>query len=78
MKDPPTTIFPIVSILRNDHWCSVPILWQPGNYVEFSRTFVLLLCCFRGGVLTPGAAFAETSLIDRLESHGLRFSTIEK
>ena len=30
-----------------------------------------------GGVLTPGAAFAETSLIDRLERHGVHFATIE-
>lgn len=29
-----------------------------------------------GGVLTPAAAFAGTSLIDRLEEHGVKFSVI--
>ncbi|XP_013872647.1 saccharopine dehydrogenase-like oxidoreductase [Austrofundulus limnaeus] len=30
----------------------------------------------RGGVYTPGAAFAKTTLVDRLNKHGIRFSVI--
>ncbi|MEQ2290266.1 hypothetical protein AMECASPLE_001645 [Ameca splendens] len=30
----------------------------------------------RGGVYTPGAAFAKTTLIDRLNKHGIQFSVI--
>ena len=30
----------------------------------------------RGGVLTPGAAFAGTTLIDRLKKHGVNFSVV--
>lgn len=30
----------------------------------------------RGGVYTPGAAFAKTTLIDRLKKHGIQFSVI--
>ncbi|XP_069549858.1 saccharopine dehydrogenase-like oxidoreductase [Brachyistius frenatus] len=30
----------------------------------------------RGGVYTPGAAFAKTTLIDRLHKHGIQFSVI--
>lgn len=31
-----------------------------------------------GGVLTPGAAFAETSLLERLQCRGLQFAVVEK
>lgn len=31
-----------------------------------------------GGVLTPGAAFAKTNLIERLDEHGIKFSLIEQ
>lgn len=31
-----------------------------------------------GGVLTPGAAFAETSLIERLQRRGMQFTVVEK
>ncbi|CAB3993569.1 saccharopine dehydrogenase-like oxidoreductase [Paramuricea clavata] len=31
-----------------------------------------------GGVLTPGAAFAETTLIERLDKAGVRFVTVEE
>ena len=31
---------------------------------------------FSGGVLTPAAAFAGTSLIDRLDEHGVKFSVV--
>lgn len=31
---------------------------------------------YRGGVYTPGAAFAKTTLIDRLNKHGIQFSVI--
>ncbi|XP_060947483.1 saccharopine dehydrogenase-like oxidoreductase isoform X1 [Limanda limanda] len=31
----------------------------------------------RGGVYTPGAAFYKTSLIDRLQNHGIKFSVRE-
>ena len=32
---------------------------------------------FSGGVLTPAAAFAGTSLIERLDEHGVKFSVIK-
>ncbi|XP_020643666.2 saccharopine dehydrogenase-like oxidoreductase [Pogona vitticeps] len=32
----------------------------------------------KGGVYTPGAAFAKTKLIDRLNKHGIEFSVISK
>lgn len=32
----------------------------------------------RGGVYTPGAAFSKTTLIDRLNKHGLKFTVIRK
>ena len=36
-------------------------------------------CIFAsGGVLTPGAAFAETTLIERLDKAGVRFLTVEE
>ncbi|KAK2159350.1 hypothetical protein LSH36_154g03041 [Paralvinella palmiformis] len=31
-----------------------------------------------GGVFTPGAAFSKTSLVDRLNKHGLKFEIIQK
>lgn len=31
----------------------------------------------KGGVLTPGAAFAETSLMDRLSEHNIKFEVIQ-
>jgi short subunit dehydrogenase-like uncharacterized protein len=38
-----------------------------------------VLCTFSsGGVLTPGAAFAETTLIERLDKAGVRFVTVEE
>lgn len=30
----------------------------------------------KGGVYTPGAAFAKTTLIDRLDTHGIKFSVL--
>ena len=33
---------------------------------------------FSGGVLTPGAAFAETTLIERLDKAGVKFLTVEE
>ena len=36
------------------------------------------LSFFSGGVLTPGAAFAETTLIERLDKAGVRFVTVEE
>ncbi len=30
----------------------------------------------KGGVLTPAVAFANTSLIERLRTHGIRFETV--
>jgi len=39
--------------------------------------YYMFLCHCSGGVLTPGAAFAETNLMDRLESHGVHFATVE-
>jgi len=38
----------------------------------------IIAVCHRGGVLTPGAAFADTSLLDRLQCRGLQFTVIEK
>jgi len=38
----------------------------------------VIAMCHRGGVLTPGAAFAETSLLERLQRHGMQFNVIEK
>ncbi|KJE89474.1 saccharopine dehydrogenase [Capsaspora owczarzaki ATCC 30864] len=32
---------------------------------------------YKGGVLTPAAAFAQTSLIERLQQHGVNFSVIK-
>lgn len=40
-----------------------------------ANCFIFLLSC-RGGVFTPGAAFARTKLIDRLNLHGIEFTVI--
>ena len=45
---------------------------------EWKKLHVFLLSFFSGGVLTPGAAFAETTLIDRLDKAGVRFLTVEE
>ena len=37
---------------------------------------LFFLSCSRGGVYTPGAAFAKTTLIDRLNTYGIQFSVI--
>jgi len=38
----------------------------------------MIVTCDRGGVLTPGAAFADTSLLERLQCRGIQFSVVEK
>ena len=44
----------------------------PGKLVAF----LVMLLYFSGGVLTPAAAFTGTSLIDRLNDHGVKFSVV--
>ena len=54
------------------------------KFVRFRVNGVLVslkspvLIFFSGGVLTPGAAFAETTLIERLDKAGVRFTTVEE
>lgn len=38
------------------------------------KTEYFYLIFSRGGVYSPGAAFAKTTLIDRLNKHGIKFS----
>jgi len=67
------------------------IFWHHANYPHtylltwlFDRWFYIFLIsdmivtCDRGGVLTPGAAFADTSLLERLQCRGIQFSVVEK
>jgi len=37
----------------------------------------IILILNSGGVLTPGVTFAKTSLIERLQKHGLTFDIID-
>lgn len=46
-------------------------------FIFFPTDFDHLLVIFsRGGVYTPGAAFAKTTLINRLNKHGIQFSVV--
>ena len=38
--------------------------------------FIALAFFCSGGVLTPAAAFTGTSLIDRLNEHGVKFTVV--
>lgn len=48
--------------------------------VKYKIDFTFFTVCFtgfhRGGVYTPGATFAKTTLIDRLNKHGIQFSVL--
>jgi hypothetical protein len=35
-----------------------------------------MLCIHSGGVLSSGAAFGKTSLIEKLNKHGIKFEVI--
>jgi len=39
---------------------------------------VVAVCRCSGGVLTPGAAFANTGLLQRLQNRGIQFTVVEK
>ncbi|MCJ8737267.1 hypothetical protein PDJAM_G00021890 [Pangasius djambal] len=46
------------------------------RFEKFLPVMTKILMENKGGVYTPGAAFAKTSLIERLDKHGIRFSVL--
>ncbi|KAM9798354.1 saccharopine dehydrogenase b [Neosynchiropus ocellatus] len=47
----------------------------PKRLAQYLEVKAMADSCFdRGGVYTPGAAFCNTSLIERLQNHGIKFS----
>jgi len=52
-------------------------LLRPYSIAQFPSDWKCVVCD-SGGVLTPGAAFAETSLLERLQRRGMQFTVVEK
>ena len=52
--------------------------WVKLSFFNWSSIFFLTRLPSAGGVYTPGYAFAETSLVERLNSHEVTFETVVK